>query len=46
VTQAFKDIYIGREGNLTQKRMEDFFRTDKFFHYATPNFFEDLEAGL
>ena len=46
VTQTFKDIYIGREGNLTQKRMEDFFRTDKFFHYATPNFFEDLEAGL
>ena len=46
VTETFKNIYIGREGNLTQKRMEEFFRTDKFFHYATPNFFEDLEVGL
>lgn len=46
LTSTIKGQYLGWEGNLTQKRMEEFFRIDEFFWYATPNFFEDLEAGL
>jgi len=39
ITEAIKHHYIG-PGNLTQQKMEAFFRTDKYFVDATPEFFK------
>ena len=39
VQSEIKRIYIGA-GNLTQKRMEEFFRHDANFSEYTPGFFE------
>lgn len=39
LTGAIKELYIGTEGNLTQKKMEEFFSVDGFFRNATPGYF-------
>lgn len=46
ITSTIKGQYLGWSGNLTRKRMEEFFRNDELFWYATPNFFEGEEVDL
>lgn len=43
LTSTIKQEYIGR-GNLTQKKMESFFKNDELFWYSTPGFFEEKEV--
>lgn len=43
LTSTIKAEYIGR-GNLTQRKMEEFFQTDEWFRNATPNFFTETEV--
>lgn len=38
ITSEIKRVWIG-DGNLTQKKMEAFFRNDNHFPNATPGFF-------
>jgi hypothetical protein len=43
LTSTIKELYIGR-GNLTQRRMEVFFKDDERFWYSTPDFFTEKEV--
>jgi hypothetical protein len=39
IVSAIRNHFV-EEGRLTQKRMEEFFRTDRYFPRATPGFFD------
>jgi hypothetical protein len=43
LTVEIKEEYMG-SGNLTQRKMEDFFQTDEWFSNATSNFFAETEV--
>jgi hypothetical protein len=46
ITGEVKGHFIGADGNLTQKKMEAFFRTNEFFARARPYFFQAWESEV
>lgn len=44
LTSTIKEEYIGR-GNLTQRKMEEFFQDDDLFWHASPGFFKEMEVA-